>query len=337
MTQLCLDELAAARVLTQSRIHDAVARLDPQLRHVCGYHLGWWDLDGHPVDGGGKGVRPELVLLCTQAAGRDPADAVAAAVAVELVHNFSLVHDDVMDHDAYRRHRPTVWSAFGISTALLAGDAMLGLANEILAEEPSPTLGYAVRALNATTRRLIAGQSADLAFETAGEVSLEACLQMEADKTGALLACACSIGPLLTDAPAAAAAGLADFGEHVGLAFQMVDDLLGIWGQPERTGKPVLSDLRARKKSAPVVAALRSQTRAGTALQRLYDLPDPLDEQQLITAAGLVQEAGGRQWAQDRACEEMTAALDALAAVPMPPESRSRLQHLAELLGGRDH
>lgn len=335
MTDLCLDTMAQARALTHSRMREAVDRLDPQLRHVCGYHLGWWDLDGQPCRGGGKGLRPELVLLTTRAAGADPKRAVGAAAAVELVHNFSLVHDDVMDQDDYRRHRLTVWSAFGVSTALLVGDAMLALAGEVLAEAASPTVAYAVRALNATTRRLIVGQSADLAFERSDEIGLEECLRMEADKTGALLACACSIGPLLTDAPTSVAAGLADFGEQVGLAFQLVDDLLGIWGSPERTGKPVLSDLRARKKSAPVVAALRSGTDAGGELQRLYASASPLTEPELVDAARLVDVAGGRRWAEERAAAAVASALEALAAVPMLDQDRTALHQWADQLCGR--
>lgn len=336
MTTVSPDTVAEARAATRERLRSALERLDPQTRLVTGYHLGFWDANGEPGRHGGKGIRPELVLLTTRAAGADPLAAVPAAAATELVHNFSLVHDDVMDGDERRRHRPTVWSLFGVSPAILAGDAMLALAGELLAEAPSPNIGYAVRALNATTRRLIAGQAADLAFETRARVTLQECLRMEADKTGALLACACSLGPMLTDVPARVTGALAEFGERMGIAFQLTDDLLGIWGHPERTGKPVLSDLRTRKKSAPVVAALASGTSAGDALSRLYD-QEVLTEQQLEEAAALVERAGGRDWAEHRVQRELERALDVLAAALPDDHDATRLRALALELAGRDH
>jgi geranylgeranyl diphosphate synthase type I len=337
MTAVATDALALARSQVRSGLRDFLDRLDPRTRLVCGYHLGLCDAEGRPADAAGKGVRPELVLLTTRAVGADPCTAVPAAVAVELLHNFSLVHDDVMDGDTRRRHRPTVWSVFGVSTAILAGDALLGLAEEVLAGARSPNVGVAVRALSATTRRLIAGQVADLAFEERDDVDLEECLRMEADKTGALLACACSLGPVLADAPAALATALADFGERVGVAFQLQDDLLGIWGEPAVTGKPVLSDLRARKKSAPVVAALTSGTAAGERLGRLYAQPEALSEEELVQAAGLVEAAGGRNWALRRATAELDAALALLAERVPDPALAEPLCDLAHRLAGRDH
>jgi geranylgeranyl diphosphate synthase, type I len=337
MTALVTDTLDTARSRVRSGLRDCLDRLDPRMRLVCGYHLGLWDADGRPAHGGGKGVRPELALLTTRAVGADPCTAVHAAVAVELVHNFSLVHDDVMDGDTRRRHQPTVWSVFGVSAAILAGDALLGLAEEVLAGARSPNIGFAVRALSATSRRLIAGQVADLAFEERDDVDLAECLRMEADKTGALLACACSLGPVLADAPAGLATALADFGERVGVAFQLRDDLLGIWGEPAATGKPVLSDLRARKKSAPVVAALTSGTTAGARLGQLYAKPEALSEAELVAAAGLVEAAGGRDWALRRATDELDAARDVLAEAVPDPNLAEPLCDLAHRLAGRDH
>jgi geranylgeranyl diphosphate synthase type I len=335
MTEILTDPAALSRA-THDLLLASLTRLDPQMRHVCGYHLGYWDADGSPTAMHGKGIRSQLVVLSTLAAHRDPMASLPAAAAVELVHNFSLVHDDVMDGDEQRRHRATVWSLFGLPMALLAGDVMLALAGEVLAAAPSPTVGYAIQALNATTRRLIAGQTTDLLLEHQTDVSIEQCLRMEADKTGALLACACSIGPMLTDAPSRLVGALAEFGEHVGVAFQLDDDLLGIWGTPERTGKPVLSDLRSRKKSAPVVAALTSNTRAGAALGALYEQPAPLDEAQLAEAATLVEAAGGRDWARRRAAEELDRALAVLHSAFPDPADSAPLAGLAARLAGRD-
>lgn len=315
----------------------ALDRLDARSRHVCGYHLGFWDADGQPTEAAGKGVRPRLAVLSALAAGADADQGIPAALACELVHNFSLLHDDLMDRDTWRRHRETVWHRFGPAAAILAGDAMIALANELLAEVPAPTTKWAVRCLNAATRSLIAGQQADLGFETRTDVALDECLQMARDKTGALLSCAASLGAVLADAPSYLALGLADYGARLGLAFQLTDDVLGIWGDPHVTGKPVLSDLRSRKKSLPVVAALESGTPAATALRALYLRPEALTEHQLVESAGLIEAAGGREWTERRADMEMAAALDALAELDLPTEVAAEFSSLARALCRRDH
>jgi geranylgeranyl diphosphate synthase, type I len=260
-----------------------------------------------------------------------------AAAAVELVHNFSLLHDDLMDGDRTRRHRPTVWAVFGSGQAILAGDALLGLADEVLAEAPSATRSWAIRCLAASTRRLIAGQLADLAFETRRDVTLSECLQMAADKTAALLSCAASIGAVLANGPTDLALRLAQFGEHLGLAYQLIDDVLGIWGSPETTGKPVLSDLRAKKKSLPVVAALTSPTAAGDRLAALYLTDAQLTEPLLEEAADLVQQAGGRAWAESTADAELASALELIRSDQIPADVAEGLRRLAIRLSGRDH
>jgi geranylgeranyl diphosphate synthase type I len=323
--------------LLEAPMRDALDRLEPDIRLVCGYHLGYWTADGEPTEEGGKGVRPALALLSARAAGGTWRDGVPAAVACELVHNFSLLHDDVMDGDAERRHRPTAWSAFGTPSAILAGDALLSLANEILAAAPGPTTTWAIRCLNACTRRLIAGQAADLSFESRAEVTPEECLTMASDKTGALLACSASLGAVLLDAPPDLAIGLAAYGEHLGLAFQLVDDLLGIWGSPARTGKPVWSDLRARKKTLPVTAALASTGSAAQRLRELYAGTGELSEAELAETAALVEHAGGRTWTEDRAEKESAAALAVLDGLDLPDDVRHELDELTATLSRRDY
>jgi geranylgeranyl diphosphate synthase, type I len=332
-----VEGLSSGWELIQPQLRSTLDRLDPGVRHLCGYHLGFWDERGEPDYPRGKGVRGVLALLSAQAAGSPAESGLAAAIAVELVHNFSLLHDDLMDGDRMRRHRPTVWAVFGSGQAILAGDALLGLADEVLAEAPSANRSWAIRCLAASTRRLIAGQLADLEFETRRDVTLSECLQMAADKTAALLSCAASIGAVLADAPADLAMRLAQFGEHLGVAYQLIDDLLGIWGTPERTGKPVLSDLRAKKKSLPVVAALTSSTAAGERLSALYLTDSQLTEAQLTEAADLVEEAGGRAWAESTADAELATALDLLRRGHFPPGIAEDLRRLAIQLSGRDH
>jgi len=330
--------LESAREQVEPGLRAAVERLGPRVRRVAGYHLGWWEVDGTPSRGtAGKALRPALALLSARAAGAPARRGLPAAVAVELVHNFSLLHDDVMDGDTRRRHRPTAGLVFGTSAAILAGDALLALAAEALADGIPRTAQSAQRCLAEATQRLIAGQAADLDFERRDDVTLAECLAMADDKTAALMSGACGLGALLADAPPALQSGLAGFGRHLGLAFQLVDDLLGIWGSPEVTGKPVFSDLRARKKTLPVVAALGSSSDAGERLRALYSVAGAMDEATLGVAARLVEEGGGRAWAKDECARRLAQAERSLVDAAVPPDVRDELQALARFVIEREH
>jgi geranylgeranyl diphosphate synthase type I len=303
---------------------------------VAAYHFGFADAQGHPTGvGGGKALRPALALLSARATGASPERGVTAAVAVELVHNWSLLHDDIMDGDTERRHRPTAWTVFGVGSAILAGDGLLALAQELLLEDGTPQGPWAARCLSAAVQRLISGQGADLAFEKRDDVTLPECLEMAGDKTAALMACACSIGAVHLGAPPTVAMALAGFGAHVGLAFQLTDDLLGIWGAPEVTGKPVRADLRARKKSLPVVAALTSGTPQADQLRALLTDPQPLSEDDLVRAADLIVAAGGKQWAESEADAQLAAANASLADIDLPGDVRAELTAIAEFITAR--
>jgi geranylgeranyl diphosphate synthase, type I len=327
-----------ARDLVGPAVAAAVDRLSPDVRIVASYHLGLTDTEGRPAGRGGpagKALRPALALLSARAAGAAPERGVPAAAAVEFVHNFSLLHDDIMDGDTKRRHRPTAWTVYGVGAAILAGDALLALAQDLLLESPAPQGLWASRCLSAAVQRLIAGQGADLAFERREDVTLDECRQMAGDKTAALMACACSIGAIYVGAPADLAMGLAGFGAHVGLAFQLTDDLIGIWGAPEITGKPVRSDLRTRKKSLPVVAALTSGTEAGRELGTLLRQTEALTEDDLLRAAWLVEEAGGRKWVETEADAALSSAGQCLAETDMPDDVRAEFAGIAEFITAR--
>jgi geranylgeranyl diphosphate synthase, type I len=326
-----------ARDLVGPALEAAIARLSPDIRPVAGYHLGLCDAAGEPTGApaGGKALRPALTLLSARAAGAPAERAVPAAVAVELVHNFSLLHDDIMDGDIERRHRPTAWTVFGVGPAILAGDALQSLANDLLLEGPAPQSVWAARCLAAAVQRLISGQGADLAFERRDRVTVDECLDMAADKTAALMACACSIGAIYVGAPASTAMSLTAFGAYIGLAFQLTDDLLGIWGAPEVTGKPVRSDLRSRKKSLPVVAALASESDAGRELAALLAEPEPLGEDELCHAADLVAAAGGKKWVEAEADSALSSALGCLDEAELPDDVRAEFAAIAEFVTAR--
>ncbi|MBB6475565.1 family 2 encapsulin nanocompartment cargo protein polyprenyl transferase [Sphaerisporangium rubeum] len=330
--------LAWSRDLVRPALRAAVETLPGSVREIAGYHFGWLDEQGRPAAaGGGKAIRPALVLLAAEAAGGRAADAVPGAVAVELVHNFSLLHDDVMDGDATRRHRPTAWRVFGVSHAILAGDALLTLAFEVLADSGHPGMRDAARGLAGAVLDLVEGQGADTSFETREEVGLEECVRMAERKTGALLGGACALGALLGGGDAGRVERLRAFGDRLGLAFQFVDDLLGIWGDPTVTGKPTHSDLRNRKKSLPVVAALSSGTPAGHDLAALYRGEHELDAADLTRAATLIEAAGARSWSRTRVDELFHEALTHLSSADPASRPAAELHALAHLIAHRDH
>ncbi|RZS43154.1 geranylgeranyl diphosphate synthase type I [Herbihabitans rhizosphaerae] len=326
-----------SREVVDSGMRAAVDTLPESVRHIAGYHLGWWDVRGRPESADrGKALRPALTLLCTRAVGADSSVGLPAAVAVELTHNFSLLHDDVMDGDRTRRHRLTAWSAFGVGPAILAGDALLTLALDVLTTSGHPECRLAAHSLSDAVQELLHGQMLDLEFERRDSVSLDECLTMAEGKTAALLGRACALGALFGGGRPAQVQLLRSYGERLGLAFQLVDDLLGIWGDPRRTGKPVYSDVISRKKSLPVVAALTSGTDAGRELADLYGRPDPLSGPQLARAGELIELAGGRAWSADHAEEMLTEALRHLNASGPDPESAAELTAVARLVVARD-
>jgi geranylgeranyl diphosphate synthase, type I len=276
-----------------------VDRLHPDLARLCGYHLGWCGIDGSVVESReGKFLRAALLLLCAQAVGATPAAALPGAVAVELVHNFSLLHDDIMDHDEHRRGRPTAWVAFGPSNAILAGDALIGLALDQLTRLTGDAGRSATRLLGDALNEMIAGQAADLALESkpAAEVTAEHYLAATY-KTTALLYCCAAIGVTLGGGPAELATALGEACRKLGLAWQMANDLESVWGDPAVTGKPNLGDLRQAKKTLPVIAALRSQTAAGIRLASAFGAATPTDAD-LYKQAMLIERAGGREYVE---------------------------------------
>jgi geranylgeranyl diphosphate synthase type I len=314
----------------------ALERLDPWTRHVATYHFGWCDEDGRPtVASGGKAVRPALAILAAEAVGAPAEAALPGAVAVELVHNFSLVHDDLMDHDEQRRHRRTVWAIWGPATAILVGDALLALAHEVLLESPSAGAATATALLARATRELTRGQVADLAFEARADVGLGECIDMAVAKTGSLLAASVAIGAVLAEASESTVDALVTFGQEFGLAFQLVDDVLGIWGDPDVTGKPVHSDLRARKKSLPVTYATTLDQRNPELTDWLLGTGEP-SVVDLARIAGLLDRLGARRWALAQAERRMALAAEALSTVDIKPAARSELLELARFVVERD-
>lgn len=333
-TRTVPEVLARTRDAVEPALRSAVARLGPELRPPIAYHLGWTDADGRPTAGGGKGVRPALALLSAEASGAVAEVAVPGGVAVELVHNFSLLHDDVIDGDTERRHRPTVWALYGVGQAIITGDALFALAVQLLLER-GPAGGTAAAELVRATASMIDGQADDMAFEARLDVSVDDCLRMEGHKTGALLSSASAMGAILAGAPAGVVDALREFGFQLGLAFQAVDDLLGIWGDPERTGKSRSSDLEGGKKTLPVAAALAGRGPVVDDLRALV-AAGGLGEHERLRAAELIEAAGGRRATERIARRSLDRALAALEAVDLVPRAAAELRELASFVVDRE-
>ncbi|MEA4908201.1 MAG: polyprenyl synthetase family protein [Anaerolineaceae bacterium] len=287
----------------------------PRLRAMLAYHMGW-EGEGAGIEATGKRLRPVLVLLAAQGTGGDWKKALPAAAGVEYLHNFSLIHDDIQDESPRRRGRPTLWLQQGTAQAINAGDSMFTLAHLAMLElEKTVSLSTALecaRLLHQSCVRLTRGQYLDLAFEQCQSVSLEDYWNMIGGKTASLLGTCAQLGALVSGADGAVGQELYQFGFNLGLAFQVQDDLLGIWGDPAVTGKSVASDLMAHKKTLPVLYGLQQ----GGAFPARWQATN-ITEDEATGLARLLDQAGARQSAVDDAARLTAQALDSLErAVP---------------------
>lgn len=294
------------------------------------YHLGWVDRWFRPTDEwGGKRLRPILCLLACEATGGDFHQALPAAAAVEIIHNFSLAHDDIQDGDPMRRHRPALWKVWGMPQALNVGHGLYALAHLAMERlldggiSPSRFLA-ATSVLDRASSALIQGQYLDLSFEERMQVEEQEYMGMVAGKTAALLACATELGVLLTSNDAEIVEHYRRFGENLGFAFQMTDDILGIWGDPEATGKPCASDIASKKKTLPVIYALKRSP----ALREVYD-QDNMDERSLAAVLGILNELGARSYTEGVAAEYRERALADLELTGFQNEAQDHLRELA--------
>ncbi len=327
-------------VYTQARLEVYIEAIEAEMRQaldalpagpaayawMLSYALGFVDMEGRPMGkkARGKRIRPMLLLLCAEAAGGGAEQAMPAAAAVELLHNFSLIHDDIQDMSKTRRGRPAVWAVWGTAQAINAGDAMYTLAYHAL-HGLEARVRPAAHVFIQTCLALTLGQHMDIAFESQTEVSVDAYMKMIGAKSAALIAASAELGALIAGAGPKIRQHYADFGRSLGLAFQIRDDILGIWGDETATGKPTGADIRTRKKTLPVIYALaRSQ-----ALRDLYSTPPPGDVEQAIL---LIEETGARTYAESQEQRMHGAALTALMEASPAPEPADALNALASRL-----
>lgn len=307
------------------------------------YHLGWVDETLAPVGTvGGKRLRPLLCLLSCQALDGDLCQALPAACAIELIHNFSLVHDDIQDGSRTRRGRRAVWDIWGMNQGINVGDGLFTLAHLALhrlsGRGVPPRRQQAVSlALDQACLALCEGQFFDMAFEGRLDVDLDQYLWMIRRKTAALLATATQVGAILATDDARTIGRWSQFGEHLGVAFQIQDDILGTWGDEQVTGKSAASDIRDRKKTLPIVYALNQseQRRAAGQLSDLYARPAPLDEAAIQAVLDILHNVGARQKAEELALHYYRLATEHLEETGLDAAAQANLRQLASSLLGR--
>jgi geranylgeranyl diphosphate synthase type I len=329
--------------LIEPALLDALAALDGRALLLSGmvrYHLGYAGRDLRPLDSRavdrGKRLRPAVALLAAGAAGGTPRAAAPVAAAVELLHNFTLIHDDIQDQSLIRRHRPTVWSLWGVGQAINAGDALFAAAHLPLYRlaESGISAQLGLRLLEAFDHMAIAiveGQTLDLAFEARSDVSPSEYLEMIAGKTAEIVRFAAWAGALLGGADEAAASRWAEFGLALGLGFQVRDDLLGIWGAQEATGKAAADDVRRRKQSLPLLMLRdRLEETEREELSRLFSAPH-VDGVGVARVLALLEREQVRQEVETVIAGYHDRAAAALIDAAQPGSNRSR-DHLLALV-----
>ncbi|MEX0763387.1 MAG: polyprenyl synthetase family protein [Dehalococcoidia bacterium] len=304
------------------------------------YYLGWTGINGEQAEsGGGKAMRPTLCLLACDAAGGDINRAMPVAVALELVHNFSLIHDDLEDGDRFRRHRPTVWAIWGEATAVVSGNAMLkiaDLATQRLRECGVPP-GVALEAEHVLTEnylRMMEGQYLDIAFESRDDVTVKEYLDMIERKTGALIEVSVYLGSLVArtgEPDRALAEGLRRVGYELGRVFQIRDDVLGVWGGPA-TGKPVGADIQRKKKALPAVHALTHTTGAAEKELRLIYAKETPDADDVERVLEIMDKAGTQKYCQHLAEERWHKGQSVLKSLSLAGVTGQEFDQLGEFL-----
>ena len=333
--------LQTYRVELDRELRAALDRDNLPFYNMLRYHLGWVEPDGQPAGGSsGKALRPTLCFLACEAVGGDWRVCLPAGAAIELIHGFSLIHDDIQDGDRERRHRPTVWAIWGVAQAINAGDAMhvigaMTLLRMIDRGAPPEKVVIAAGLFHQACLRMIEGQYLDLAQESRLEITPEDYFDVVAKKTGALLECSTNLGAYFGCDDIVKIERLREFGRAIGRAFQVRDDVLGIWGSAEVLGKSTQSDIRRKKKSLPVVYAFVQSTGASRQeLERIYQLPT-LTDRDVQTVLTILDEVRARDYAEAQTAAAHEEAREAIEDLDLNPSARARLDELAEFLGGR--
>jgi geranylgeranyl diphosphate synthase type I len=316
----------------------------PMVGGIIGYHFGWVDQDFQQTRvQRGKMFRPTITLLVYEAITGSYKQALPVAAAIEMIHNFSLLHDDIEDNDVERRGRPTAWTIWGQARAINVGDYLYSLAykglHQLDTTQIPPERIFAVqRIVNEACLKLTEGQDLDLEFETRQDVSTEMYLDMVYKKTGALVEAAILSGAKLATSDEHVIQNYYDFARNIGLAFQIRDDVLGIWGDTAKTGKSTANDLRQKKKTLPVIYMLGQSTGSRCEkLQAYYTKPEPLSDIEIDFVRECLEETGAHTYAQGVAESYRQKAFTALDRIGTANQAQAELKTIAEFLINRSY
>ena len=308
------------------------------------YCMGWSDKDGNPVNGAmGKSLRPSLCLFACEAVGGQIRHALPAAASLELIHNFSLIHDEIEDFDETRHHRPTLWTLWGINKALVAGNVLRIVADrsmEMMKIDEGKDAERVVKGVELLTEaclEMIEGQYMDISFEGRIDITLDQYMAMISRKTGALIRCSLQLGAAMGTENLATLETFRKTGTSLGFVFQIRDDILGIWGEEKSTGKPVGIDILRKKNSLPIVHAMDKADKKGKELLReIYSLEHP-GEQEVAAVLEIMEQAGTRDYAQKLAYEYEGKALKLFSQTRLSDSHQLDFGVLARFLAVRQY
>ena len=323
-------------------LRDSLSQQHSDVYDMLRYYMGWVDENGRPHEAmEGKALRPTLCLFACEAVGGALEMAMPSAVALEFIHNFSLIHDDIQDRDEIRHNRKTLWAVWGDPKALVAGNVLRVVADECLHQLLDSGLDYD-RALAAGTLlteaylEMIEGQYLDLQFEGRHDISMSDYLNMISRKTGALIRCSLNLGAVVGAQEQGVRDAFKESGRAMGYVFQIIDDVLGVWGDEETTGKPVGADIRRKKNSYPVVYTMgTAKDKDQKMLNEIYE-KDELDDSDVDSVLAVMDRLDVKNQAQQEAEKYANVALESLAPVELSREARQEVEDLAHFLLVRD-
>ncbi|MDP6454633.1 MAG: polyprenyl synthetase family protein [SAR202 cluster bacterium] len=330
------------RASISSSLRDGLSQQHSDVYDMLRYYMGWVDENGRPHEAmEGKALRPTLCLFACEAVGGAVEMAMPSAIALEFIHNFSLIHDDIQDRDETRHNRKTLWAVWGDPKALVAGNVLRVVADECLHQLLDSGLDYD-RALSAGTLlteaylEMIEGQYLDLQFEGRHDIAMSDYLNMISRKTGALIRCSLNLGAVVGAREAGVGDAFKESGRAMGYVFQIIDDVLGVWGDEETTGKPVGADIRRKKNSYPVVYAMEmADHNDRRMLNEIYE-KDELDDADVESVLAVMDRLNVKNHAQREAEKYADVAMEYLAPVELSSEARREVEDLAHFLLVRD-
>lgn len=318
------------------KFSDYSAHIEKTLRDLTfpGNELaGLYEPVSYSLSAGGKRLRPSLALMAADAFGNAAERAERAVVGLEIFHNFTLLHDDVMDQSDMRRGRPSVHAKWDVNTAILSGDTMLTLATRCVSDVDDSILRRVLDTFNEMALRVYEGQRLDMDFEKSDKVGLEDYIRMISDKTGALLGAAAKIGALIGGASDKDAEHMAEYGVMLGLAFQIQDDWLDVFGDSMTFGKPIGGDINNNKKSFLLLTALATDTPDATALKEAMKLPAGDTKIKIVTR--LYERLDMTRHCREAIAAYSAKALGALKATSLSDDAREPFRLLVDKLTGR--